>query len=197
MNKTELLKEILRKGPTTAAEVGRRGIPTSLLTRLVREGFARRTNRGLYVSEESGYTEMADYLALAAMVPNGVFTLLSALRLHELTDENPYRLSMMLRQGDHAPRIRTPEVQFFYRKEPQFSAEIETRNDSDIVVRVYSLEQTIADLFQYRNKIGLDVAIAALREAARDNRIDWNKLWQAAERTRMTRVMKPYIESVI
>ena len=197
MNKTEQLKRILSKEPTTAAEVARRGIPTSLLTRLVRKGFARRTNRGLYVSAESGYSETADYLALAAMVPNGVFTLLSALRLHELTDENPHRLSMMLRQGEHAPRIRTPEVQFFYRKEPQFSAGIETRSDSGVTLRVYSLEQTIADLFQYRNKIGLDIAIAALREAARDNRIDWNKLWQAAERTRMTRIMKPYIDAVI
>lgn len=197
MNKTEQLKEILGKGPITAAEVGRRGIPTGLLTRLVRKGVARRTNRGLYVSAESGYSEMADYLTLAAMVPHGVFTLLSALRLHELTDENPYRFSMMLRQGDHAPRIRTPDVQFFYRKEPRFSAEIETRYDSGIALRVYSLEQTIADLFQYRNKIGLDVSIAALREAARDNRIDWNKLWQAAERTRMTRIMKPYIETVV
>lgn len=197
MNKTEQLKRILSKEPTTAAEVARRGIPTSLLTRLVRKGFARRTNRGLYVSAESGYSETADYLALAAMVPNGVFTLLSALRLHELTDENPHRLSMMLRQGEHAPRIRTPEVQFFYRKEPQFSAGIETRSDSGVTLRVYSLEQTIADLFQYRNKIGLDIAIAALREAARDNRIDWNKLWQAAERTRMTRIMKPYVDAVI
>lgn len=197
MNKTEQLKIILSKEPTTAAEVSRRGIPTSLLTRLVRKGVARRTNRGLYVSAESGYSETADYLALAAMVPNGVFALFSALRLHELTDENPHRLSMMLRQGEHAPRIRTPEVQFFYRKEPQFSAGIETRSDSGIPLRVYSLEQTIADLFQYRNKIGLDVAIAALREAARDNRIDWNKLWQAAERTRMTRIMKPYIDTVI
>ena len=197
MNKTEQLKRILSKEPTTAAEVARRGIPTSLLTRLVRNGFARRTSRGLYVSAESGYSETADYQALAAMVPNGVFTLLSALRLHDLTDENPHRLSMMLRQGEHAPSIRTPEVQFFYRKEPQFSAGIETRNDSGITLRVYSLEQTIADLFQYRNKIGLDIAIAALREAARDNRIDWNKLWQAAERTRMTRIMKPYIDTVI
>ena len=131
------------------------------------------------------------------MVPNGVFTLLSALRLHELTDENPHSLSVMLRQGEHAPSIRTPEVQFFYRKEPQASAGIETRNDSGVTLRVYSLEQTIADLFRYRNKIGLDVAIAALREAARDNRIDWNKLWQAAERTRMTRIMKPYVDAVI
>ena len=197
MNKTEQLKKILSKKPTTAAEVARMGLPTSLLTRLVRKGVARRTNRGLYVSAESGYSEIAEYLALAAMVPNGVFTLLSALRLHELTDENPHRLSIMLRQGEHTPCIRTPEVQFFYRKEPQFSAGIETRSDSGIPLRVYSLEQTIADLFQYRNKIGLDVAIAALREAARDNRIDWNKLWQAAERTRMTRVMKPYIDAVI
>ena len=197
MNKTEQLKKMLREGLVTAAAVKAAKIPTSLITRMVKEGTARRAARGLYMSADSGDTETADYRALAANVPNGVFTLFSALRLHDLTDENPRKIYMMLRHGTHAPRISNPPVLFFYRKEPQFSEGVEIRKSCGIPIRVYTLEQTIADCFQYRNKIGIDVAVNALREAAQHDRIDWTRLWEAAKRVRMTHVMEPYVDALI
>lgn len=196
MNKTNRLRRMLRRGFVDAAAAHRAGIPISLVYPLVKTGEARRVSRGIYSSANAGYSDMADYEMLAMTVPQGVFCLLSALRLYELTDENPHELYVAIKRGYHPPRVAHPPVCFVYRSEPHYSAEVETRLSNGIPIRVYSLEQTLVDCFKARNKIGLDVAISALREAFNNNMVDRNKLWEAANRCRVSRVMRPYLEAL-
>ena len=195
MNKTHQLKAMLKDGPASASAIRAAGIPTGVASALVRREVAIRLSRGIYASAETDYSETSDYEVLAMAVPKGVFCLLSALRLHGLTDENPHGLCMALQHGYHAPAVSQPPATFIFRTEPLFSSNIETRMSHGVAIRVYGLEQTLADCFQYRNKIGLDVAVAALRESFEGNRVDRNRLWQAARLCRVTRVMRPYLEA--
>ena len=196
MNKTNQLRKMLGRGLVDSAATRKAGIPFSLVYTLVKRGEARRVSRGVYASADAGYSDMADYEMLAMKVPQGVFCLLSALRLYNLTDENPHELYLAIRHGYHPPRITHPPVCFLYRTEPYFSAEIETIRSNGVPIRVYSLEQTLADCFKFRNRIGLNVAVAALREAFNGNQVDRNKLWEAVRRCRVSRIMRPYLEAL-
>ncbi len=197
MKKLAQLKMRLARGPVSAREMRQSAIPSSLASLLVRRGEAVRSSRGTYVSPATGFSALADYETLSLKIPQGVFALQSALRLHELTDENPHEICMAIRHGFHAPVSSGLPVNFIYRTEPSFSSEVMEMESSGVKLRVYGLEQTIADCFQYRNKIGLDVAVAALKEAVRKNRIDIVRLWKAATRCRVTKILRPYLEAMV
>lgn len=195
MTKTEKLKNMLQKGIVTASEINHENIPSSIITILVKRGEAIRLARGVYASPDTSYSEMSDYEMLASQMPDAVFCLVSALRLHGLTDENPHGLSMAIKHGNHPPRHEHIHVTFIYRKS-LYPDSIEIRQSNGVLLRIYTVEQTIADCFQYRNKIGLDVAIAALKDAVNKRKINWNKLWEAARRCRVTKIMRPYMEAM-
>lgn len=195
MNKTEKLKNLLQKGIVTASEINHENIPSSIITILVKRGEAIRLARGVYASPDTSYSEMSDYEMLASQTPDAVFCLVSALRLHGLTDENPHGLCMAIKHGNHPPRHEHIHVTFIYRKR-LYPDSIEIRQSNGVLLRIYTVEQTIADCFQYRNKIGLDVAIAALKDAVNKQKINWNKLWEAARRCRVTKIMRPYMEAM-
>ena len=195
MNKTEKLKNLLQKGIVTASEINHENIPSSIITILVKRGEAIRLARGVYASPDTSYSEMSDYEMLASQTPDAVFCLVSALRLHGLTDENPHELCMAIKHGNHPPRHEHIHVTFIYRKR-LYPDSIEIRQSNGVLLRIYTVEQTIADCFQYRNKIGLDVAIAALKDAVNKQKINWNKLWEAARRCRVTKIMRPYMEAM-
>jgi len=197
MRKLEQLKAMLAVGPVNTTAMHQVAIPSSLMCSLVQKGEAMRIARGTYVSTASGFSDLADYETLALMIPNGVFALQSALRLHELTDENPHEICMAIRHGFHPPVTSGLPVSFIYRTEPAFSSDIVEIESNGVRLRVYSVEQTIADCFQYRNKIGLDVAVSALREAVRKRRIDNGRLWDAVIRCRVSRTVRPYLEALI
>ena len=144
---------------------------------------------------KKNYSEMSDYEMLASQTPDAVFCLVSALRLHGLTDENPHGLCMAIKHGNHPPRHEHIHVTFIYRKS-LYPDSVEIRQSNGVLLRIYTVEQTIADCFQYRNKIGLDVAIAALKDAVNKQKINWNKLWEAARRCRVTKIMRPYMEAM-
>ena len=196
MNKTDQLRKMLKGGLVSASAIRNAGIPTGIVSNLMRRGEVVRLSRAIYSSPETDYSETSDYEALAMTVPQGIFCLVSALRLHNLTDENPHEMCMALCHGTHAPTVRQPPVHFIFRTEPVFSAGIETRHLHGVSIRVYTLEQTLADCFQYRNKIGLDVAISALKDAFSSERVNRVRLWEAACRCRVTRIMRPYLEAL-
>lgn len=195
MTKTEKLKNMLQKGIVTASEINHENIPSSIITILVKRGEVIRLARGVYASPDTSYSEMSDYEMLASQTPDAVFCLVSALRLHGLTDENPHELCMAIKHGNHPPRHEHIHVTFIYRKR-LYPDSIEIRQSNGVLLRIYTVEQTIADCFQYRNKIGLDVAIAALKDAVNKQKINWNKLWEAARRCRVTKIMRPYMEAM-
>jgi len=194
MNKTDQLRMMLSQGLVNSKAIREIGIPFSLVYALVKRGEAKRISRGIYSSVNVGYSDMVDYETLAMSIPQGVFCLISALRLHNLTDENPHELYIAIKHGNHPPRIDHLPVCFIYRTESQFSMEIETRHSNGVPILVYSLEQTLVDCFKFRNKIGLNVAVSALREAFFSKKVDRNKLWEITRHCRMVQIMRPYLE---
>ena len=197
MTKQEQLTELFSaKRFLSASEIRAAGIPSAFITGMLRSGKIVRAARGVYSSAESAVSETDDLELLAHIVPSGVVCLVSALRFLDLTDETPHEISLAVPHGYHTPNIAYPPVRFFTFSGAAFTAEIRTCTFAGTAVKVYSLEKTLADCFKYRNKIGLDVAVAALREAAGRNRIDYDSLWNCVKICRVSRIIRPYLEAV-
>ncbi len=192
----QLLELFYARRLLPASAIRAAGIPSQFVTDMIRAGKIERQARGVYSLVGTSASETEDFELLAHLVPSGVVCLVSALRLHKLTDENPHEISIAIQQGYHAPSITYPPVQFFTFSGIAYSSKIKNMQCNGTNVRVYSLEKTLADCFKFRNKIGLDVAVAALREAANQNRIDYNALWNAAKICRVSKIIRPYMEMV-
>ena len=184
MTKQEQLKNLFCETRyLTAKEIRAAGIPSQTITNLCRCGKIERVAYGVYALAGNAASETDDLELLAKLVPAGVICLVSALRFHKLTDENPHEFTY-------------PPVCYFTFSGKAFSSGIKIHTTNGVDLKVYSIEKTIADCFKYRNKIGLDVAIAALREAVSQNRIDYNALWDAAKICRVSKIIRPYMEAV-
>lgn len=195
MTKMKQLQDAFSAGiPVSALQMRAREIPSRYFTVLETKGEILRIAPGVYVASDADVSEYSDYEEASVVAPQGVFCLFSALRLHELTDENPHRLHMAIPSKSHPPKTSLPLV-FYYACARAYQYGIETRISRGVEIRVYSVEKTIVDCFKARNKIGLDVAVKALREARENHRTDNNKIWDAAQVCRMTKIMRPYLEA--
>ena len=123
--------------------------------------------------------------------------LLSALRFHELTTQIPHEVHLALERGSEPPRLDFPPLRLFWFSGPAFSEGIDSHKIDGIEVRVYSPEKTVADCFKYRNKLGVDVAVEALRLYRRCKRARLDELMRLARVCRVERVMRPYLEAML
>lgn len=192
----QVLKLAKRRQGVTAHELTDAGIHRQVLTRLVASGEIERVGRGLYqlpdklVGEHHG-------LALAGMaIPNGVICLLSALQFHGLGTQLPHEVWMAVDRRARRPRLRYPPLRVVRFSGGALTEGVERHRLDGREVAIYCIEKTLADCFKYRNKIGLDVALEALREARRGRRISADALWHFAKVDRVTNVMRPYLEAV-
>ena len=153
--------------------------------------------RGTYRLKNMEPVTNMDIIAVASKVKSGVVCLISALSYHEITTEIPHEIYMAISRKTFYPKLRHPPVRFFRFSENAFNAGIETYVMSGVNVRIYSAEKTIADCFKYRNKLGLDVALEALKlwRKRKNARID--KLVEYANICRVYNIMKPYIEAAL
>jgi predicted transcriptional regulator of viral defense system len=197
MKKYEKLKSVFSSGqPVKASVVRAQGIPTQALVDFRRKGKIRRITRGVYIATDAASTENTDYELAALTVPNGVLCLFSALRFHGLTVENPHELHIAIKANSRYPKIDYPPVVFYSYSNTSYSFGIETHDKAGVLIKVYSVAKTIADCFKYRNKIGLDVAIASLKEGIQAKMFSYDELWEAAKICRVSKVIRPYIEAV-
>jgi predicted transcriptional regulator of viral defense system len=171
-------------------------IPAVILSRLVASGQLRRLSRGLYALPSRELSEHHQLAEVAARSPRGVFCLLTALRFHNLTTQNPHELWLALPNKARAPRIDYPPVRTVHYSGPALSKGVEVHAIDGIDVRVYGVAKTVADCFKHRHKIGLDVALEALRECRRGKRATSDELWRFAKICRVANVMRPYLESI-
>ncbi|HEC16415.1 MAG TPA: transcriptional regulator [Sedimenticola sp.] len=172
------------------------GIPRTCLSRLVAAGKLQRIGRGLYVLPDNDVTERHSLAEACKLVPKGVVCLLSALRFHELTTQNPSDIWLAIGEKAWRPRIQYPPLRIVRFSQATLGARTEEHRIEGVTVRVYSPAKTVADCFKYRNKIGLDVAIEALRECWRSRRCTMDDLWHYAGLCRVRNVMRPYLESL-
>lgn len=172
-------------------------IPTVYLSRLVKQGKLLRVGKGLYSLPDTSLDENQSLLEVQYLVPKGVFCLLTALRFHDLTTQNPFQVWLAIDRSQAVPRIRSIQNRIFRMSGEMFSAGIEDHQVEGGTIRVYSPAKTVADCFKYRNKIGLDVAMKALRDAWRKRLITMDELFHFAKINRVINVMLPYVQMLV
>lgn len=196
-DRTRLLSLARRRGVLTANDASRAGIHSQQLTRMVREGVLERHSRGQYRFAQSPITEHHGLVMATRAVPGGVVCLLSALDFHRIGTQLPAEVWLAVARGRRTPAMRQPPLRIVHFSGDAFTTGIERHRVEGATLRVYSVAKTLADLFKHRNRIGLDVALEALREAWREHRFTMDALDRAARACRMQRVMRPYVEAIV
>jgi predicted transcriptional regulator of viral defense system len=165
------------------------------ISRFVKRGELIRVGRGRYVLPQADHSENLGLALVSAAVPQSAICLLSALRFHGIGTQAPHEVWIAVEQGAARPRLDYPPVRVTLISGAAFAFGVERHQIDGVPVRIYSPAKTVADCFKFRNKIGLDVAIEALREALRAKRCTREELWAAAKVCRVTTVLRPYIEA--
>ncbi len=171
-------------------------IPRVSLTRAVRSGQLERIGRGLYGLPEREVSAHGSLAEVARRVPKGVVCLLSALRYHGLTTQAPFEVWLAIENKALAPKLDYPLLRIVRFSGAAFTDGVEEHTVDAVTVRVTSVAKTVADCFKFRNKIGLDVALEALRDAWKQKRMSSEDIWRYAKVCRMANVMRPYLESL-
>ncbi len=172
-------------------------IPRTYLQRLHARGLLERTGRGLYVLPDAPFTENRGLAVAAKRIPGAVVCLLSALRFHELTTQDPYEIWLALHGKAWRPRQTDLPLRIVRFSGDAFTEGIEEHTIEGVPVKVYSAAKTVADCFKYRKKIGQDVALEALRDGWRERRFTMAELWKYAKVCRVAPLMRPYLESLV
>ena len=173
------------------------GIHPRTLYALRDDGTVELLSRGLYRLADAPPLANPDLIAVAKRTPQGVICLLSALSFHEITTQIPHEIYLAIPRNAEAPRIDYPPVRVFWFAGESFSEGIETHRLDDVPVRIYSLEKTLADCFKYRNKIGMDTVLEALRLYRDRKSVDVDALMQYAKVRHVQDVMRPYLEAIL
>ena len=189
------LERLKRLRVARSRDLERAGISRTQIRRLVDEGRIERVGRGLYRWPGAPLSERGDLAEVARRVPGGVVCLLSALRFHRLTTQNPFELWLAIDRKAWRPRVEHPPLRLIYLSGPAFSEGVEEHDVDGTRVRVFGAAKTVADCFKFRNKIGVDVAVEALREYRRKHPKRLDALWRAAQVDRVTKVIRPYLEA--
>jgi len=183
-------------GVLRARDVRASGVSSLELAQLVEAGRLDHVGRGLYVPAKAKITENHTLVEAAARVPHGVVCLLSALRFHGLGTQNPHEVWLAIDVKAWKPVSDWPPLRIVRFSGIALTYGVERHKLEGVDVHITSREKTVADCFKYRNKIGLDVALEALREYLRSRKRSIDQLTKAAEACRVARVMRPYLEAL-
>ena len=179
-----------------ARDVTQHGLPTIALTRLVQAGKLERISRGLYGVPGAKTSEHRSLAEVSARVPKGVVCLLSALRVHGIGTQSPFEVWIAIPQHMVTPRLDQPAIRVVRMTDAALAEGVERRGIDGIKVPVFSAARTVVDCFRFRNKIGLDVALEALRDGWSKRKFSLDDLWRHATAGRVANVMRPYIEAI-
>jgi predicted transcriptional regulator of viral defense system len=194
--KTRLIRVVEQGAVLRARDLDHHGIPRAYLARMVREGSLLRLGRGLYVGSNAQLSEHHELAEAAKRVPHAVICLLSALQFHRLTTQAPREVWIAIGQKARRARVERPRLRIVHFSGSALSAGIEQHEIEGVSVRIYSPAKTVADCFKFRNKIGIDVALEALRDYRRTHKGTSDDLWRFAKICRVANVMRPYLESI-
>ncbi len=194
LNRSNPALDLLRaKGMVRARELAQIGVAGETLQQLLRRGALVRIGRGLYVTPDRALTEHDQLAQLAIKHPRVVFCLLTALQIHGLTTQAPHEVWVAISPNARAPQVEYPPLRVVRLSDPDIQIE-QISLDGVVRIPVTSAAKTVVDCFKFRNKIGLDVALDALKDAWRQKKVSMDDLWESAQLCRMTNVMRPYLE---
>jgi predicted transcriptional regulator of viral defense system len=198
-NNFEKAKKIFRNrgGMLKTGEALSAGIHPRTLYEMERSRILEKLNRGLYRLTDLPALGNPDLVIVALKVPNGVICLISALAYYEMTTQVPHEVYVTLERGMETPRLDHPPIRTFWFSGQAFTLGIQIHRIDGVPVRIFSPEKTIADCFKYRNKIGLDTAIEALKLYRERKRFKTDDLMKFARVCRVEKVMRPYLEALV
>lgn len=186
-----------QKGIARFSNILKMTIHPDTLALLVKKGIVEKIGRGLYKLRESPSLTNPDLVVASIKAPKGVVCLISALSFHEATDEVPHYVDLAIPEGARANKMDYPPVRYYRFTPKTWKAGIETHEIDERLVRIYSLSKTIADCFKFRNKIGTDVARAALKIAITEKHISPEEIMRYAKICRVQKTVKPILETLL
>jgi predicted transcriptional regulator of viral defense system len=187
---------VRRTGIIRARELTREGVTREHLRRLLQRGQLQRIGVGLYSLPGADISEHRSLAEACSRVPRGVICLLSALRFHNLTTQNPFEVWMAIPHKAWRPKGEGVRLRLMHLSGHALTSGVEEHRIEGVPVRIFNPAKTVADCFKFRNKIGLDVALEALRDYRRKHRSGMDELWRFAKVCRVTAVMRPYLEAL-
>lgn len=184
------------RGVLRTARALKLGIHPRVLYRLRDSGRLVAVTRGVYRLADLPEPNQPDLLVVASRIPQAVICLISALSFYGLTTQVPHEVYVALPRGSRYPRVQHPPIRVFLMTGAAYSEGSETHSVEGVQIRVYAPEKTVVDCFKFRNKIGIDVAVEALRLARERKRVTPRALLHYARLCRVERVMRPYLEAL-
>ncbi|MDP8240715.1 MAG: type IV toxin-antitoxin system AbiEi family antitoxin domain-containing protein [Candidatus Hatepunaea meridiana] len=173
------------------------GIDRNVLYTMLKEGAVERLSRGLYRLTDLPPMSNPDLVTVSRKIPTGVICLISALFFHEITSHIPHEVQLAILRRTEPPRVDYPPIRAFIFSEQSFKTGVVTHHIDGVDVRIYSPAKTVADCFKYRNKIGFDVAMEALKMYYNRRDFNLNELMEYARKCRVYNVMRPYVEALL
>jgi predicted transcriptional regulator of viral defense system len=190
-------KILQRHGTMRTREILAAGIHPRTLYQMRNAGEVEQHGRGLFRLADLPPLGQPDLVTVAKRIPNGVLCLVSALAFHELTTQVPHRVELALPITARKPRLTHPPIQIYRFSKESFQTGIETHLIDGVSVHVYSAEKSLADAFKYRNKIGTDIPIEALRAYLARRRPRLKELLAYARACRVEKIIRPYLEAIV
>jgi predicted transcriptional regulator of viral defense system len=184
-------------GVLRTAHAMRLGLHPAVLYAMRDSGDLEQVSRGLYRLAGTPPLGDPDLVIVATRVPKGVICLISALSFHELTTQIPHEIHLALPRGAEEPRLAHPPVKTYRFDERAFREGVETHMLDGVSLKIYDPEKTIADCFKFRNRIGLDTAVEAVRLYRERRRVDPDRLMRYAAICRIEKVIRPYLEVLL
>jgi predicted transcriptional regulator of viral defense system len=196
-SKYKIFQEMVNQaGLISVDDLKKRGIPREYLSRLGGKNGLEMIAPGVYSRVNSDITEKHTYAQVSKIVPKGVICLFSAMRFHEFSTQNPNHVWIGIDVRARKPKVTAIKIKFVRYSGPAFTDGITKHLIEGVSVKVYNPAKTVADCFKYRHKIGLDVALEALKDGYRKKKFTMDELWKYAKICRVANVMRPYMESL-
>lgn len=198
MGRTQEIINIAKsKGIIRASDCKKSGISRNYLYKLCKAGKLLKMSRGLYSLTDIPVTEHLTFIEVAKRNPNAVICLISALSFHKLTTQIPHEVWISILRGSWRPNIEYPLLNISILSKDAYSFGIQEHKIKGIAIKVYSPAKTVADCFKFRNKVGLDIAIEALKETLRYKKATVDEIIKASQINRVTKIIRPYLEAIV
>jgi predicted transcriptional regulator of viral defense system len=195
----ERAKKILKKfsGPIRTSAMKNWGIHSRTIKALLEDRILEKISRGVYQFTESEHSISSDLAIVTSKYPQGIICLTSALAFHDITTQIPHEVSMAIEKGAREPKSNFPPIATFRFGEKSLHSGIEKHNIDGVKVKIYCPEKTIADCFKFRNKLGMDIVLEAVKLYKVRKKFNIQKLIKYGKICRVDKIMMPYLEAII